>query len=37
MTRTHRAPRITAEEKQPVQQAVQAAMDRRDNGGQTGH
>jgi hypothetical protein len=37
MTRTHRASRPSAEQKQAVQQAVQEAMDRRDNGGETGH
>jgi hypothetical protein len=37
MTRTHRATRTSAQQKQPVQQAVQESMDRRDNGGETGH
>ncbi len=37
MTRTHRATRPTAQQKQTVQQAVQESMDRRDNGGETGH
>ena len=37
MTRTHRATGISAEQKRAVQQAVQEAMDRRDNGGETGH
>ncbi len=40
MTRTHRTHRpstTAAEPKQAVQQAVQEAMDRRDNGGETGH
>jgi hypothetical protein len=40
MTRTHRTTSNssgTAEQKQAVQQAVQEAMDRRDNGGETGH
>ena len=37
MTRTHRASRTTAQQKQAVQQAVQESMDRRDNGGETGH
>jgi hypothetical protein len=37
MTRTHRATHPTPEQKQQVQQAVQEAMDRRDNGGETGH
>jgi hypothetical protein len=37
MTRTHRATPTPPEQKQQVQQAVQEAMDRRDNGGETGH
>ncbi len=37
MTRTHRATRTSAQEKQAVQHAVQESMDRRDNGGETGH
>jgi hypothetical protein len=37
MTRTHRNTRPSAESKKAVQQAVQEAMDRRDNGGETGH
>ena len=38
MTRTHhRGSGTSAEQKQAVQQAVQEAMDRRDNGGETGH
>ena len=37
MTRTHRATRTSPEQKQAVQQAVQESMDRRDNGGETGH
>ncbi len=37
MTRTHRATRASAQQKQAVQQAVQESMDRRDNGGETGH
>ena len=37
MTRTHRATRTSPEQKQSVQQAVQESMDRRDNGGETGH
>ena len=37
MTRTHRNTRLSPESKKAVQQAVQEAMDRRDNGGETGH
>jgi hypothetical protein len=37
MTRTHRNARPSPESKKAVQQAVQEAMDRRDNGGETGH
>jgi hypothetical protein len=37
MTRTHRHPHPTPQQKQAVQKAVQESMDRRDNGGQTGH
>ncbi len=37
MTRTHRHPRTTTQQSQAVQQAVQESLDRRDNGGETGH
>ena len=41
MTRTHRQPRPSAlpapADQQAVRQAVQEALDRRDNGGETGH
>jgi hypothetical protein len=37
MTRKHRDTRTTEQQTQAVQQAVQEAMDRRDNGGETGH
>jgi hypothetical protein len=37
MTRTHRDTRPSPQSKKAVQQAVQQAMDRRDNGGETGH
>jgi hypothetical protein len=37
MTRTHRNTRPSPESKKAVLQAVQEAMDRRDNGGETGH
>jgi hypothetical protein len=37
MTRKHRDTRTSAQQKAAVQQAVQEAMDRRDNGGETGH
>ena len=37
MTRTHRNSTPSPESKKAVQQAVQEAMDRRDNGGETGH
>lgn len=37
MTRTHRDHRPSPQQKQAVQQAVQESMDRRDNGGETGH
>ena len=37
MTRTHRDTRPSPQQKQAVLQAVQESMDRRDNGGETGH
>ena len=37
MTRTHRDSRPSPQSKHAVQQAVQKDIDRRDNGGETGH